>query len=178
MNLETSLLLFLRLMPAIIVFALAFVAASDHKTREQWVNLLYGAGILRPEQRSDAKVQRGVRLPFFIVATALLIWPLRYYQHVTRTIHAKTDVFSRVSDIAPRPATAGNSTSTATPNSATSVAPVAPPMPGAPQAETRPNMFGTPVPLTTPAAAPSPVSQVPVAPAPIAPPPPNPPSAP
>ncbi|HEX8235653.1 MAG TPA: hypothetical protein VF600_06820 [Abditibacteriaceae bacterium] len=175
MNFETSLLLFLRLMPAIIVFALAFIAASDAKTREQWVNLLYSAGILRPEQRSDPRVQRGVRLPFFIVAAALLIWPFRYYRHVTRTINATTGVFSRPSMVPTLPSARN---STATPTFATPVAPVAPPVPGVPQPETRPNMFGTPVPLTTPPAAPSPAAAVPMAPTPVAPPPPSPPSAP
>jgi hypothetical protein len=75
-----------RLLPAIIVFVLGFIAAADRKTRERWGNLLYQVGSIRPDQREDPKVGSGVKLPFFIVAFFLLLWPLQYYRHYTRTL--------------------------------------------------------------------------------------------
>jgi hypothetical protein len=73
MDLEVSLQLLLRLLPSIILVALAFIAASDRKTRERWTDLLYQAGSLRPEQRSDARIQSKVKWPFLIMAAILLI---------------------------------------------------------------------------------------------------------
>ncbi|MDQ3815378.1 MAG: hypothetical protein M3347_15780 [Armatimonadota bacterium] len=77
----------LRALPTIIILSLAFVAASDKKTRERWAEVLYQVGAVRPEQREDPKVQRSVRLPFFIVALLLLIWPIRHYLYANRTIN-------------------------------------------------------------------------------------------
>jgi hypothetical protein len=145
MNAENFLGLMLRLLPALIMVALAFAAASDPKTRQQWTDLLYGAGALRPEQRSDAKVQGGVRLPFLIIAVALLIWPIQYYRHVTRVIEVKSNVFTRVSPpkfpVADNSVTAGN-----TVTGSQSAAPDASATPGAtaPQAPAV-DMFGRPV---------------------------------
>ena len=86
MTANTFFQILLRLLPCLAVLGLAFVAAADAKTRERWAELLYQMGSLRPEQRSDPRVQCGVRLPFFIVAFLLLIWPIRYYFYATRTI--------------------------------------------------------------------------------------------
>lgn len=95
MNGDILLGLFLRLLPTILIAALAFIAASDAKSREQWANLLYQIGSIKPAQRTDAKVQSGVRWPFLIVAVVFLIWPLRYYQHATKTIEVKENPFAK-----------------------------------------------------------------------------------
>lgn len=92
---ETAFQLALRLLPSIIVAVLAFVAAADTKTRERWADLLYQAGTLRPEQRDDPKVQRGVRLPFFLVALILLLWPVSYYRHATRVIEVSPNAYAK-----------------------------------------------------------------------------------
>jgi hypothetical protein len=78
----------LRFLPAILIFALAFVAASDKKTRQQWANLLYQAGSVRPDQRDDPKVQNSVKWPFIVLAIGLLflpnkLGPVSYYRWVT-----------------------------------------------------------------------------------------------
>jgi hypothetical protein len=86
MSTDTVLQLALRFLPALTVLILAFIAASDAKTRAQWTNLLYQAGSIRPDQRDNPKIQGGVKLPFFIVAVLMLIWPVQYYFHATRTI--------------------------------------------------------------------------------------------
>ena len=78
--------LLLRLLPAIIVAALGFVAASHPGTRAQWAQLMYLAGSVRRERRQDPKVQRGVRGPFLLIAFLLLAWPISYYRHATRVI--------------------------------------------------------------------------------------------
>lgn len=78
----------LRFLPPLIVLGLAFLAASDKKTREHWANLMYQAGSVRPDQRDDPKVQGGVKWPFIVLAFLLLflpakIGPLSYYRWVT-----------------------------------------------------------------------------------------------
>jgi hypothetical protein len=78
--------LLIRLLPAVAVFILGFIAAADRKTRERWGNLLYQIGSIRPDQREDPKIGEGVKLPFFIVAFFLLLWPVQYYRHYTRTL--------------------------------------------------------------------------------------------
>jgi len=127
----------LRFLPALIVFILAFVAASDPKSRVRWANLMYQVGNVRADQRDDAKVQGGVRWPFFLVALVLLAWPLFFYRHATRTLEVKSNLYSQ-----PRAAPsiydqdhAANSVnnSVAAP---TQVAPAAP----------RVNIYGTPMP--------------------------------
>lgn len=85
---EILLGLFLRMLPALVVVALGFVAVGDKKTRNQWNNLLYQIGSIRPDQKEDAKIGSGVKWPFFLVAIGLLIWPIQYYRHATRTIDA------------------------------------------------------------------------------------------
>jgi hypothetical protein len=88
MESEVLLAVLLRLLPSLAVAGLAFVAAADRKTRERWGNLLYQVGSIRPEQREDAKIGRSVKWPFFVVAVGLLLWPLQYYMHASRTIDA------------------------------------------------------------------------------------------
>ena len=92
---EILLGLFLRLLPTMCLIALAFIAASDKKSREQWANLMHQIGSIKPAQRSDPKVQSGVRWPFIAVAAIFLIWPIRYYQHATRVIEVKTNPFDK-----------------------------------------------------------------------------------
>lgn len=95
MDIEVLLQVALRVLPALLVLVLGFIAAADQKSRERWADLLYQAGSLRPEQRTDPKVQRGVRLPFFLVALALLWWPIRYYRYATTIVEIKSDLYSR-----------------------------------------------------------------------------------
>lgn len=85
---ETDILLgvLVRLIPAIAVCGLAFFAASDRKTRERWGDLLYQVGSIRPDQREDPKIGKGVKWPFFVVALGLLWWPIQYSIHATRKI--------------------------------------------------------------------------------------------
>lgn len=92
---EIILGLFLRLLPTIALIALAFIAAADKKSRAQWANLMHQIGSIKPSQKEDPKVQSGVRWPFIAVAVIFLIWPLRYYQHATRTIEVKTNPFEK-----------------------------------------------------------------------------------
>jgi hypothetical protein len=101
MQSEVLLGLFLRLLPTILLIALGFIAAADKKSREQWANLMHQTGSIKPSQKSDPKVQSGVRWPFIVVAVIFLIWPFRYYQHATRTIEVKTNPFDK-------PATSGS----------------------------------------------------------------------
>lgn len=84
----------LRMLPAIIVIVLGFVAATDKKTRLQWNNVLYQIGSIRPDQKEDLQVGRGVKWPFFLVALFLLIWPIQYYRLATRTFEVKSDIYS------------------------------------------------------------------------------------
>jgi hypothetical protein len=159
MDLEVSLQLLLRLLPSIILVALAFIAASDRKTRERWTDLLYQAGSLRPEQRSDARIQSKVKWPFLVMAAILLVWPIRYFLYATRTINIQTNSLTRAvpnsSSFTRGGAPATNSTDTATANNALSApfgAPPAPPMPGQTDNSTsgapapRTNIMGTPLP--------------------------------
>lgn len=78
--------LVLRCLPSIIVFVLAFVAAADKSSRERWAEIMYQLGTIKPDQRNDPKVQRGVRLPFFIVAVLLLLWPINYFRKAARKL--------------------------------------------------------------------------------------------
>jgi hypothetical protein len=158
MDLEVGLQLLLRLLPSIILVALAFIAATDRKTRDRWTDLLYSIGSLRPDQRSDARVQSTVRWPFLVMAALLLIWPIRYFFYATRTIEIQTTSLTRAMPNASsltRDSTpdatqtdAGNTASTS------SVTPPTPPMPGTNQSAAptnsgpapRTNMLGTPLP--------------------------------
>jgi hypothetical protein len=92
---EILLGLFLRLLPTILLIALAFIAAADKNSREQWANLMHQIGSIKPAQKSDPKVQSGVRWPFIAVAVIFLIWPLRYYQHATKTIEVQSNPFEK-----------------------------------------------------------------------------------
>ena len=87
----------LRFLPTILLVGLAFVAASDKKTGRQWTNLLYQAGSIRPDQREDAKIQSGVKLPFFVLAFAMLflpahLGPISYFRWVTNKPEALLDI--------------------------------------------------------------------------------------
>lgn len=86
--------LLIRALPALVVFILGFVAAADAKTRARWGNLLYQIGSVRPDQREDPKIGSGVKWPFFVVALALLIWPINYYRVATRRLEIKSDIYS------------------------------------------------------------------------------------
>ncbi len=94
MQTDAWLQIILRALPAIIVIVLGFVAATDKKTQLQWNNVLYQIGSIRPDQREDAQVGRGVKWPFFVVALFLLIWPIQYYRLATRTFEVKSDIYS------------------------------------------------------------------------------------
>jgi len=86
----------LRLLPAVVVLVLAFVAAADTKTRDRWSDLLYQLGMLQPEKKSDPQIQKGVRIPFFVVAVCLLFWPISYFFHADRTLQISegSDLFT------------------------------------------------------------------------------------
>lgn len=160
MTSDQYLQLLIRLLPALIVLALGFVAASDPKTRERWTSLLYQMGSLRPEQRDDANIQKGVRIPFFIVAALLLIWPVNYYRHSTRVFAisptaygqstASTNPYGGQATAAPIVANATPPGSVALPGS--TVAPGAPALSSAPTPTTAaaptfsPYGSGTPAP--------------------------------
>ncbi len=78
----------LRFLPSLLLIGLAFVAASDKKTGRQWANMLYQMGSVRPDQRDDPKIHSGVKLPFFVLAFAMLflpshIGPISYFRWVT-----------------------------------------------------------------------------------------------
>ncbi len=161
MDLEVGLNLLLRLLPSIILLALAFIAATDHKTRERWTDLLYSMGSLRPEQRSDARVQSTVRWPFLIMAALLLIWPIRYFFYATRTIEIQTNSLTRAvpNSSALTRGTTPDADQTNAGNTASNslVTPPVPPMPGTDPSGTsqgatssapapRTNMHGAPLP--------------------------------
>jgi hypothetical protein len=135
MTTDQLLQLLIRLLPSIIVLALGFVAVSDQKTRERWTSLLYQLGSLRPEQRSDANIQKGVRIPFFIVAALLLIWPINYYRHITRVFEISPTAYGPNT---PKFNPYGNNAASATPGAAdnTAAGAVATPMPGSVTAPT------------------------------------------
>lgn len=141
----------LRLLPSIILLGLAFIAASDRRTREQWAMLLYQIGNIRPDQRDDPKIQQGVKKPFFILSALLLIWPIYQYVFLTKPVEITSDVYKRTptpmsiynrdANSATNAATANAASAT---NSATSGAPAA-------NAATAPvtqhtNIYGTPMP--------------------------------
>lgn len=113
---EIILGLVLRLLPTIVVVVLGFVAVGDKKTRDQWNNLLYQIGSIRPDQKEDVKIGSGVKWPFFVVALGLLIWPIQYYRHATRSIDASASDLkmakpkSDLSQNAPNTTTAPNAT--------------------------------------------------------------------
>ncbi|MBV9467928.1 MAG: hypothetical protein JO316_16275 [Abitibacteriaceae bacterium] len=150
----------LRVLPSIILLGLAFIAATDRKTREQWANLLYQVGSIRPDQREDPKIQQGVRVPFFILSALLLIWPVYYYLWITRPIPITATVYStKAQPTAPVDNSASNAVSS-TPGSngptsiyntgaASSPAANASGTPGATQAPATPapktNIYGTPL---------------------------------
>jgi hypothetical protein len=98
MQSEIILGLLLRLLPTILLIALAFLAASDKKSREQWANLMHQIGSIKPAQKEDAKVQSGVRWPFIAVAVIFLIWPFLYFRHATRTIEVKSNPFDKTTN--------------------------------------------------------------------------------
>lgn len=104
--------LLLRTLPALIVFGLGFIAATDKKSRERWGDLLYQVGSIRPDQRTDEKIGRGVKWPFFVVALLLLWWPIAYYRVATRVFEVKSDIYSK-----PQNPTIYDNTANATTNS-------------------------------------------------------------
>ena len=129
MNTEAIVQTALRLLPAIVITGLGFVAAADQKTRARWADLLYQAGSLRPEQRQNPQVQRGVRVPFFVVVAVFLVWPVLYYRYATRVIEVRPDFFtgkpvSPLLKAAPNaaPATANTATANTASNNAASSA--------------------------------------------------------
>lgn len=138
MESEVLLGILLRTLPAIAVFALAFVAAIDKNTRERWGNLLYQVGSIRPDQREDPKIGRGVKWPFFIVALGLLIWPIQYFRHASVVIDASS------SDLKPQSASDLKKTEDATkpqgtPTPVPTPGPAVHAMEGAPNTATAPS---------------------------------------
>jgi hypothetical protein len=140
--------LLLRLLPSLIVFGLGFYAATDKKTRERWGDLLYQVGSIRPDQREDPQIGKGVKWPFFVLALLLLIWPISYYRVATRVFEVKSDLYTQ-----PRKNTvyeqAGNavtnSASEATGNAVTNSATSSPPASSAPATASQPtNVYGQP----------------------------------
>ena len=134
----------LRLLPSIIFCGLGFYAATDRKTRERWGDLLYQVGSIRPDQREDPQIGKGVKWPFFIIAFLLLIWPISYYRVATRVFEVKSDVYTKsrpttVYDQAANSAT--NSASEAADNSASNSA-SNPTTPGSTSQPT--NVYGQP----------------------------------
>lgn len=105
--------LLLRLLPSLIVFGLGFFAATDKKTRERWGDLLYQVGSIRPDQREDPKIGKGVKWPFFAIALLLLAWPISYYRVATRVFEVKSDIYTNA-----RPATVYDQASNTVTNSA------------------------------------------------------------
>jgi hypothetical protein len=126
MNTDALLGVVLRCLPTLVIFILAFIAASDAGTRTQWTNLLYQMGSIKPDQRNDPKVQGGVKLPFFVVAAVFLIWPIQYYRHANRTIEVKSDLYQR-QITAPKVSNVARPTATPTPSGPP--VPTPPPMP-------------------------------------------------
>jgi hypothetical protein len=90
MNAENALQFVLRLLPSVVVLMLGFIAANDPKTRERWAQLMYMVGSMRADAGDDAQAKKSVRWPFFIMAALLLIWPIRYLIHATRTIEVNS----------------------------------------------------------------------------------------
>ena len=146
MESETFLGVLIRTLPALFVFALAFFAMSDKKTRDHWNNLMYQIGSIRPDQREDVKIGKNVKWPFFIVALALLLWPVQFYRHATKVIDAsssdlqKSTVSSDLTSTAGNSATGNGVTENSASNSASNTA--------TPRSDLVP---GTPAPPTSPA---------------------------
>lgn len=103
MTSDTTFQLLLRALPAILVFALGFLAVNDIRTRRQWTQFLFSIGSLRADQREDAKKQSSVKWPFFAFALILLWWPISYYRLATRTfeVGAESDLFKKSATPAP-----------------------------------------------------------------------------
>lgn len=141
----------LRFLPSIIVLALAFVAASDKKTGQQWANLLYQMGSVRPDQRDDPKIHSSVKWPFVVMAFGLLflpahLGPISYYRWVTHKSEAAIDItkIKGVDDISAASPAPTEVLPTATPAPqnplppGASGAPAPPKAPGAPSAASKP----------------------------------------
>lgn len=149
----------LRLLPSIVLLGLAFIAASDRKTREQWANLLYQVGSIRPNQREDPKIQQGVRVPFLVLSGLLLIWPIYYYLWITRPIPITATVYttkpttpetnSASNAVSSTPSNAGTGTSIYGTGTSATPAANASGTPGSTQAPATPaprtNIYGTPL---------------------------------
>lgn len=131
----------LRLLPSLILLGLAFIAAADRRTREQWAMLLYQIGNIRPDQRDDPTIQQGVKKPFLILSALLLIWPIYQYIFLTKPVEITSDVYKRT----PTPQSIYNRDASSATNPAVGSANGTPN--GTPPAT--PN--GTPAPNTTPA---------------------------
>lgn len=131
----------LRALPALLVFILGFVAATDKSTRDRWNNILYQVGSIRPDQREDVKTGKSVKWPFFVMALLLLIWPVQYYRLATRVFEIKSDIYS-----APRQApsiydrNAGNATTDAAGNTVSGETPA----PSTPAQSNGSNIYGQP----------------------------------
>ena len=127
MNSDAAFSTLLRALPALLVFALGFLATNDLRTRRQWTQFLYSVGSLRADQREDEAKQKSVKWPFFVVALLMLWWPLYNYRHATRTfeVASKSDLFKKSQ-------TAATPAPTATPKPAPTgpTPPPAPPRPG------------------------------------------------
>lgn len=91
----------LRLLPAVAFLLLGFLAGADKSTRERWSELLYQIGSIKPEQRSDPKIQRGARLPFFIVGILLLAWPVNHFIHANQKVEVTAESDLKKSSAAP-----------------------------------------------------------------------------
>ncbi len=128
---ETILGLLLRVLPAVGVLVLGLMAMRDKRTREQWNNLLYQVGSIRPNQREDAKIGSGVKWPFFLVAACLLLWPIQYFRHATRTIDASASDLK----IAKPQSDLGQSTPSANSTTAPSQSDLSPPPSSAPNSD-------------------------------------------
>lgn len=151
MTTDNILGLALRTLPALIVFVLAFVAAADRNTRARWANILYQMGSVRADQRDDPRVQGGVRLPFFAVALLLLVWPLLFYRHATRTFEVKSNLYTQphrnsIYDRNRTDATATDATSTDAASTSAAGQRVNPGAASNSAPQTRTNLYGTPMP--------------------------------
>jgi hypothetical protein len=87
--------LLLRLLPSLVLCGLGFYAATDRKSRERWGDLLYQIGSIRPDQREDPQIGKGIKWPFFVVALLLLWLPISYYRVATRVFEVKSDIYTQ-----------------------------------------------------------------------------------
>ena len=146
----------LRFLPSLVLFGLAFLAAADRKTREQWANMLYQIGSIRPDQRDNPKVQQGVRLPFLILGGLLLVWPVYHYLYITRPVEVTSTLYKGgavqpVTNGTPAavgvPGTDNAANDSATGTSATMGTPsTTPQAQGTPVPTVPTNLYGTPMP--------------------------------